>query len=130
VKKTERATKAGGSSAKRLKRSAQLTEEEAAARRTGKPVVLLDEDAEQVAVGKNRMRLTRKKFQFGDGYILQVGEIDFGRSGTTMEALVIKRPASGTRKEFAFNVPSRHIFGLRDALDAIIQESEIAEADM
>ena len=66
----------------------------------------------------------------GGDYFMQVGEVDFGNSGSSMEAIIFQRQGRGDKPAFSFNIPSKFLWGLVRGGMNIIQESGVKEHEV
>lgn len=70
----------------------------------------------------------KDRFKLGSGYFVQVGEINWNKPNSiNFEGLVILRELVD-RKPFRFNIPSKMIIPLRDAMLSIVQDEVSARA--
>ena len=89
-----------------------------------KPLMMLDEDAEVIRVGREDEPLPRIRYALGSGYYMQVGDLDFGGNGA-MEVLYFGRHASPTVSPFKFNIPAKLFPAVYASLNDLARRAQI-----
>lgn len=88
------------------------------------PTTYLDKEVEIVKIGVASKKLTNKRYDLGNRWIIQVGEIEF-EPGKGAEVLFFIRTKTDQTDEFHFNIPIRLIAPLREGLGQLLRDSGV-----